>query len=254
VSRKKDSTLTALKILEQMCARNNPIEVHYEDPSTRSLSVGRARLIEVRDDGLITDQLQYAEGNDSIPVERPVTAHFSMEGNQYAFETSITDASTKVAINETQKVRGMTWKRPEAVKSVQRRDNFRVSVAAMNIDNLGVARVADGAHPACPVDGYLGKARLCDVSSGGLGMLCGRDVVSRVEIGEKFFVSIDFPGLEGETCMLVTVRHVDRIEKLESFKLGCSFEPWSGQDLRRAQQQLTKSITQLERKALRRNR
>ena len=73
-----------------------------------------------------------------------------------------------------------------------------------------------------------------------------------IRLGDRLYLTFTLPGIDGNLCMLGIVRYVSSVRSGESARLGIEFTPWGGNDFDRCRRQITQSVTELERQALRR--
>ena len=57
------------RLLQEACARNTPVEFHYEETSGGRIIVGRSRILAFDDDAILADAPTYPDGDGSIPVD-----------------------------------------------------------------------------------------------------------------------------------------------------------------------------------------
>jgi c-di-GMP-binding flagellar brake protein YcgR len=240
--------------LEEACARNIPVEFHYEESSGGKIIVGRSRILSLDEAALLADTPTYPDGDGSIPVDRWFTVHFTMNHARYAFRTAITALGVRVKLNDQQRVSGVALRRPTAVKPVQRRAHYRISLAGGDPIVAGVARAHPEIPDACPIDGRLGEGRIADLSARGLALLVDRRVSATMKRGDVFFLTFNLPGVDDRFRMKGTVRHSSGVQPNHSVKVGFAFVAWEGQSFNRCQMEIARFIAELERRMLRRKR
>ncbi len=240
------------EILREACARNSPVELHYEDPKTRTLTVGRARLLQMAEQSVLTDRPLYTPGSDKLPEQRTISAFFMLGANRYAFKTVIQRSHAPVRLNASQTLRGLELRAPGTVDAIQRRKHFRVGASGLNLDDVVLARPVRGREDCCRVDGRIGPGRIINISTAGAMLLFDTSILKQAKIGARFFGTLKLEGAPQELPMLLEVRHTKRVSSSESFLVGFAFRPWVGADLPKIQGMLTRIVTEFERKLLQR--
>ncbi len=247
-------TDAAAKTLADACARNATVELQYEHPGTKKRIVGKARMLQLEPDAVLTDMPKYATGDDPIPVGRPITAVLALDKGRFAFNTVIERTGVPVQLNEQQRLRGLALRRPNDVKPVQRRAHFRVQLAGFSPVSVSLCSVHPSIPDACPIDGPYGVGTMFNLSAGGVAVVVDPGEHDAPKYGDGFYLSFALPDIDDEMCMLCTVTYVSPASSTGSVRIGCEFKPWSGQDFNRCRQFITKTITNLERALLRRMR
>lgn len=240
-----------IKLLTSLCSRNVAVEVQFEDPVSRAVSIGRTRLLALRDDGLVTDGIRMRVGDQPIAPGSDVTMCLSFDGNQYEFCTSQIAAGESMALNEWQEVEVDVWLLPDTIETVQRRSNFRVELRGDGLETVAVDLAASSPFPASRIDGRLGRARIMNLSSTGMALICDEVDCKRLQPDQRLFVTLDLPGLDEPMCMCLSVRHVSSLRKTDRRLVGGAFEAWRGKEFRRKQQTLTRVLAGIERSKLR---
>ncbi|MGB0714612.1 MAG: hypothetical protein ACPGXK_01965 [Phycisphaerae bacterium] len=238
-------------MLTELCERNISVEVHFEDPDTRKISIGRTRLLAMRDDGVVTDQVRFRVGDATIPRGTEVEMHFMHAGQQFKFVTTQLAAGESMPLNEWQNVEVDVWLQPNRIHQVQRRANFRVEMAGGDFESVAIDLAGDGPHPACLLDGRLGRARIMNLSSTGIALLCEELVTGKITTSHRLFVTLDLPGLQEPVCMLVQIRHMSAMKNSDRLIVGGAFEIWNERDAVRVERELTRVIADIERSKIR---
>ncbi|MCH8966526.1 MAG: PilZ domain-containing protein [Planctomycetes bacterium] len=239
-------------LLQQACARNVPLELHFQDPRSRRLIIGRTRALGITQDAILADTPQYRDDDGPIPTGRPVSAHFMLGDKRFGFKTVIERVGVRIRPNQHQGVRGIALRRPSTVKPVQRRTHYRVRLVGSQYNKVALTQAHPKLPDACPLYGCIGVARLINLSAGGAGVVLESSERSAAQRGDHLYLTFTLPGIDGDLCMLGIVRYVSSVRSGESVRLGIEFTPWGGNDFDRCRRRITQSVTELERQALRR--
>ena len=244
---------TAEALLDEACARNTTLELHYEGPNA-GLIVGRTRALELCTDVILADVPVYKQGEGPIPVHRSISVHLTLNKTQYSFRSAIKTFGVRVRLNDRKDVFGIALRRPNTVTQLQRRAHYRMSLAASDPVSVDMARCCPDVPEACPIDGRVGTSSMVNLSTRGVALLIARRVLRNVKPGDRFYLTFTLPGVDDEFCMLATARHTFLVERSNSLKVGFAFVSWAGQNFDRCQAEITRFIAGLERRMLRRKR
>ena len=203
-------------------------------------------------DCLLADAISYELAGPHIPCDRPVRITLMLSGKRYEFDTVVLDDAVKIELNRELRVRGIALALPTRVLESQRRAHFRVSV----LSDGAVSVILAPAHPqirgACEVKAKPVRARLVNISAGGMALLIARRELNRVKPSQLFYACFTLPEVDDEFVMLVVVRHARLVASSDSHRVGLAFLPWDGIDLREDLRRVTNYVARRERRQLRR--
>jgi c-di-GMP-binding flagellar brake protein YcgR len=234
-----------------VCARNVPAELHFS-PATGPILIGRVRLLELTDKHILADKPAYVDATASIPADRPITVHVTLNGVRYQFESVVDTATMLVRLNDHQHLLGIALRRPKRITRSQRRSHLRVSLVGIGPIPVELVRAHTDIPGACPVDARVIPGLILDLSAGGLGILIDNRHLSSARPNELFFLSFVLPGLEEEFCLLASVRHKRCVRASGSLRIGFALRRWDGSNFGRDQHLITRFVTEHERRLLRR--
>lgn len=248
------STNAVDKLLRDGCARNTPLELHYEEPKSGRLIVGRTRMLQLGPDEILAGTPIYRQDDGLIPAHHSFTAYLILNKTLYAFETSISTFGVRVQLNEEKHVSGMAMCRPTGITKLQRRAHYRIMLAGGGPITVEMARCHPVVPDACPIDGRVGRSSIVDLSARGIGLLIDRRILPRVKPGDRFYLTFTLPDVDDELCMLAVARHSLLIERSASLKVGFAFVPWAGRSFNRCQAEIARFTAEHQRRSLRRKR
>lgn len=245
---------TAEKMLQRACALNCPVELHYHDPASQRVVIGRARLVSMTEQTVVTDQPKYDGGSNTIPLNRPVSVHFKLDNNRYAFDSSIQADRVKVRFNEHYRTLGLELRRLSAIVPIQRREHFRVSLGLADSVMVTLAQAHATVQGACIWPGRFGTGRLYDLSRGGCSLLLNSRNVGQLKDIRKFFLSFQLPISDFHFVVHAEIRYASTVGSDGSIRSGLEFLPCDGLDDHRCMQELSRAATEYERAKLKRMR
>lgn len=244
---------SATGLLEEACSRNTPAELHY-DGAKGSVIVGRVRILELTEDFLLADRPRYADGQEGIPRHKKISVHILINGTRYQFDSAIEKEHLVVRLNAQKRVQGIALQKPTSVKQSQRRENHRLSVVSFDPIRVVLAQSNPDLPGTCELDAKRFKAKLADISVGGVSLLVERSELATVSVGDAYFICFALPLDTGDFQMLARVQHGRKIEVTGAYRVGFSFRPWRGRQDESEQIRLSQALATLQRHALQRRR
>jgi hypothetical protein len=206
-------------------------------------------------DAILTDVPQCRGEDEQIPSHRPIIVHFVLDHQRYAFDTVIEEVGVKVRLHERHHdVHGVAFRRPSTVKPIQRRAHYRVPLFGSDPIDVQLVHAHPKIHEACLIDGQAGTGQMLNLSAGGTAILVSASMLHNPRPGQYFYLTFPLPTVKEELCMLGVVTYVSPVPSSHPLRIGMAFINWAGQDFDRCCQEITRSITQLERQMLRRKR
>ncbi len=234
-------------MLDQIAQRGGAIELSVaptdaqsEDALSPADLVWRVRLRHVADDGLIVEAPSAAGLSLSIEQGVRLIGAMTVGQNRWMFHAAVT--GTEVIDGRQH----LHLSAPEQVERCQRRTFNRISTATLQVPEVtawpmldpasGVA--AEVACKACLEQGIASgvsddmlpdvgpsfKAKLVNVSGGGLGLLAPREEAGGFDSARYFFLRVDLqPVLKAPLCMTTKLvhRHLDSAQLIHA---GMAFD------------------------------
>ncbi len=243
----RSRTLRWRDVLSQIAQRGGAIElsvapasVDAAEPLVPADLVWRVRLRDVTDDGLVVECPSAAGLSLSIDEGVRLVGAMTVGQNRWMFHTSVLG---------TARIEGRQHLRlsaPEQVERCQRRTFHRISTASLQVPEVTVWPMLDpssaiAAEVACRAavnEGTVGqlpdelmpdvgpsfKAKLVNVSGGGLGLLAPRDEAGGFDAARYFFLRVELePVLSAPLCLTTKLvhRHLDSAQLIHA---GMAFE------------------------------
>jgi len=120
---------SAVEVIRAACNRNIPICVIRPQQAGR-VPMARGRMLGITDDGIDIDRVQVPGRDLHFQRGDDLQAYFSIGQTLYQFRTTLTTLCEPKHLNARMIIPGMTIAVPGSIKQGDRRDVFRVSVAA----------------------------------------------------------------------------------------------------------------------------
>lgn len=261
-----------LGALARAVERNAPLSVVRCEHAGRA-PFANGRLISMSDEHLEIEDLRiigrdahFARGND-------LDAYFTVEGATYAFRTRVVDARVPVRLNQMMVVKGMTLARPRTVELGQRRNAFRVSLAAADTRvNAELWRLRDtaeeddmaGAPKAqpSPTAQELNEAMsarqpnltgwVADASDRGLGVLISGHGAAKLSVFEVIALRLMVPGAPEPVVFPAEVRQVREVRP-KTYKVGFTIAVWEmPREMQTSLRRLSDYLARVQREELKR--
>jgi c-di-GMP-binding flagellar brake protein YcgR len=239
-------------LLEKACARNTPVELHYEQSDGQVISC-RTRLLKLLSDRILVESPSQASEIPAIPAQGPIGVHLLLNGTRFEFVSAILDVGLKARLNRYTLVRAVALRRPTDIRESQRRSSYRITLAAKSL-TVTLAPAHREIPSACDARGPVIHARLADLSAGGCAVLVDRKHEDLLDVGQRLYLIFELPDEPEAFNMLVEVRHTQTVGASRSVKAGMAFVPWEGSNLKTESLRITRFIARIERKVLKRAR
>ncbi len=252
--RPQPQQLNDAAILEEACARNRPIELHYYNHSGEFFAA-RTRLLGIEKDHLQLDAPQSIGKEVHFSSGLKVEAFILVGDHIHTFRSQIVKSQCHIKLNRYHTVDGLYITKPKLVKDGQRRHDLRVSVASLE-DDIGVLL-----HDCCqddpnsaPVKANVFDGRLVNISGGGCGLIVNTIQCSKLNIGRHMFIGFTLPAEETTLIFQIEVRTVQLVGSNEqATRLGVQFLNWPNQAyLRRTLRPVERFVAELQRMSSRR--
>ncbi len=238
------------QLLAEACERNVSVELYFERSEGPAITA-RARLLELTDEHILADRPACADTSTHIPAGRKITVHAAIRGLRYQFDSVIEDSATWVQLNSKQRVSGIALRKPTQIKRSERRGQFRVSLVGIEPIAVELVRGHPEVLEACVIHSGSSCGRMVNISGGGAAVLVERRYLRAAKRGDRFFLSFKLPGIADEFCLLGNIRHVLNVQASESIRLAFSFQQWGSRRYSQDQRQLTRFVSEQERRLLR---
>ncbi len=220
----------------------------------------RSRLLSIGDEGVLLESVPgQAEAIDElIRVEQPVTVSFRAGAQNVEFAGAILRRFRGYRLNATTQIEALLLRRPTAVRAVQRRSDYRVSVPHDSGIQFKFWRLAEQANLLDdPAVNTLMDIDVRDFSAGGCGGTWKRrkdDPRIAVVGNQRLRVEID-GGQAGKALLEARLRFLDPLHAPELRHVGVQFtiNDSNFQD-RHTVVLLNKLVGELQRTELRRQR
>jgi c-di-GMP-binding flagellar brake protein YcgR len=243
-----------LQILHEAAARNSSIVLSL--PSAGMLRHYKSRFLTVVDDGLWVES---AAGEiplikELLATRQPVGISFRSGVNKIIFTAPLMRFAAAHRVNDETEVEAILIARPAEIKSIQRRNSYRVRVTPESELTVRVWKIADHAYlNDRPLAAQEIKTELLDISIGGLGVIFrakdGQE--PRIVPGQRVRVELKYQ----EALLLLDgrFRAPAPSEKGETLRTGITLKPLDSQlEGRQKLAQLTRIVSTLQREEVRR--
>jgi len=242
-----------IRLLGEACQRNTSAELHFQHGQADVITA-RVRMLGMDEEQIFVDRPQLVGSELRLRPRQPAMVYFLLGGTRYAFHTRVVKPRCLVRLNSRQRVAGASLSVPAEVRPQQRRADFRLSLAGFDwiVAHLHRGSSQNGGH--CPMDTRPCRARLNNISAGGVGALVDTSAAGDWNAREIFFMSFSLPGVEQEFLMMTELRHHRRIHDGLTTLAGFKFCPWPLAPLQPYVRQIRRFIAAEQRKQLRRGR
>ena len=238
--------------LAEACARNLAAEIHYGE-GTNELKTARVRFLVLESDLLCTDKPQNVRSGVELCVGQRIAVFFTQRNTRCAFDSRVEKLARIVRLNARQRVVGMAIRVPAELKLLQRRRDYRVSVASAGI-GCSVALESERYECACDLRSAPLKGTISDVSARGMAVVIDSDRRRRFEFGTRLFVAFRLPVYEEEMLVRAEVRHAREVRGRQNTVLGLCFLPTPLLEVQALQKKMAHFVAQEQRRKLRRRR
>ena len=242
---------TVERIITAACERRLPAELLFID-SDGVVVTGCVRVLDHTPDLIITDEPLYLADDGTIPTGRTVTAHMSIKGERYQFETVIVEKHESIDAGTGTRQLGIALRKPIVIAKSQRRSHLRILTIGYDPIDVGIATPAAGLPSACSLDAPRGNGWMVDLSAGGLSVVVDRRIFAPGNRGDRFFMNFRLPGHTRGFNMLGSVRHSRPVSSGVSLRVAMSFCKWGVGPIRNEQRRIARFVADHERRMLRR--
>lgn len=243
------------ELLHHAIERNTPIVLAL--PSSAVIKPYRSRLLQIDEEGIYLESIpeQQALLDELIKSARPVTVSFRADVRRIEFITPILKRLRDYTLNSSTVIEALLLKRPDEVKTVQRRADYRVSVPHDCDIQFRFHRITEQADIQDPPHSTAEMTiDVRDFSTGGCGGTWKRKADDPKLVPEqRLRVQIDSP----ITSLILDarVRFVQPLYEPESVRIGIQFTlNINSIPDRQKMTQLNKILGELQRLELRRKR
>ncbi len=249
------------EILLQASCRNVPLELQYLNPD-RALDriepdvlYAQTRLLGVDEEYVYLDSPQDIGKQVRIGGGRQVQAFLNWQGKSYTFRAKVAKLRCLVELNRRKTVVGMCLFTPRSVWEQQRRQDHRVSVAALDPIEVALHETADQPAGCCPIAARRFRGRIVNLSRGGLAMRLRNSDRYEIHVPKWYYLTFSLPDPGEELLFLAEARHVQEILGGHAGIAGFQFLRWPNPtEMRRKEACLGRFIVEVERRALRNRR
>ena len=243
-------------MLADAIARNSAMVLSL--PSAGMLRHHKSRFLSEESDGFWVESAPEDRAliDDLINTQQPIGISFKASHKTVAFAVPIVSRNAGYQMNAETVIEALKLKHPEAIKAIQRRNNYRVSIAKGTELTARVWRIPEHAYVK---DKPLAAAELLvevrDLSLGGMGVMLmpKNNEPPKVLAGERLRIQIAYNGED----MLVEGRmlHFKPSNEPKPVRGGIQFKKLE-HDLegRQTLAALTKIVGELQREEVRRTR
>ncbi len=242
------STIDTAALVEEACARNRSIELHYHNRSG-DFFAARTRLLACNDTHIFLDAPQSIGKKVEFKANLQVEAFLAMGSVMYSFKCKVAQTQCHLKLNDYITVDGLQITRPGGVNKSQRRHDMRIAVG--NISNIPVLlhETSLENQDTAPLEANVFHGTMENLSGGGCGLGLDTTLCSKIIIGRPMFLSFEIPGTPEPFIFQVEVRSVHLVEPdKKSTRVGVQFMNWPSRGyLQRNLRPLEKLIAEIQR-------
>ncbi len=234
-------TLTDLSVLQEACDRNLPLELHYVNTRCSAGSmepdilVAHTRLIRMEGGEIHVDNAQHIGKEVRLRVDQPVDAFFTHNDTMYTFRTKVKALRKKIDLNQSTRIVGAVLEAPPSLGEGQRREDYRVSVAALDPIPVYIHETDNADPNSCPLNVRRWTGQLFDVSRGGLAVRIEGPTRFFLRVARLCFLTFDLPGHNVNLAFLAECRHMRDIPGHDAGIAGFQFLRWPDMGVMRSQ-------------------
>jgi len=224
-----DSTVA---VIQEACDRNVPVELHYPNPD---LSPGRlepdllfaqTRLIGVDEKEIYLDSPQSIGKSVELKHRTKVSGYFNLDGKIYSFNSRVTNLGCEVVLNKKKRIVGMCLATPAKIRQSQKREDHRISVAALEPIEVRIHEVSQKDPNAVALTAKRFTSRAVNLSLGGEGVNVEGPGGNHFRVGQYYFVSFCIPNDPEEFLFLAESRHIMDLPRNQAKRIGLQFLRW----------------------------
>ncbi len=241
-------------LLQQAIERNTPIVVSM--PSSGMMRPNRSRLLQITDQGVLLESIPNQGDllDELIASEETITVTFRSDAQKVEFQSTILKRFRGHRLNANTLVEAILISTPQAIKAVQRRSNYRVTVpgdVGINFQFWRIAEKVDFLDEPPAASGLRIDVR--DFSEGGCGGTWKRRNDDPPTLAPQQRLRTEIDGPTGKILLDARLRFTEKLTGLDYQRIGIQFllEPANIQD-RQKMMQINKLLGELQRMELRR--
>ncbi len=242
--------IDAATLIEEACARNSPIEIHFIAPDGET-HVAKSRCLDLDENYLYLEDPQSIGHPLELRPRQKIQGHLFLHEVRYTFRTAVIDPKQLVQLNKKMQVVGIVVRRPLELIDGQRRAYYRVSLLGSSPIEASMHAAPAGRVDVVSIDAIRFDASFVNVSLGGAALTVDIEAGRQCRLDDSMFIQFYLPDEEEEYVFLSEVRQMRKIAGGTMIRFGIQFTAWpSVIHLRRARQRLQKRITQFQREQL----
>ncbi|RNC82158.1 MAG: hypothetical protein ED559_10365 [Phycisphaera sp.] len=120
-----------MEALVQACARNSPVEIVQTDLAGVE-PFARGRMLEIESGVIVLEEVQVIGKTAKFGKQTPLLGYFRFGSRLFEFRSRVMSSAKPVKLNRATLVPAMDILMPEEVEEGQRRNVFRIPLAALN--------------------------------------------------------------------------------------------------------------------------
>lgn len=120
-----------MEALVQACARNSPVEIVQADLAGIE-PFARGRMLEIESGVIVLEEVQIIGKTAKFGKKTPLLGYFRFGSRLFEFRSRVMSSAKPVKLNRATLVPAMDILMPEEVEEGQRRNVFRIPLAALN--------------------------------------------------------------------------------------------------------------------------
>ncbi|GAB5496122.1 MAG: hypothetical protein Phyf2KO_12020 [Phycisphaerales bacterium] len=124
-------SMTPIEALTHACARNAPVEIVQADLAGIE-PFARGRMLEIESGVILLEEVQIIGKTAKFGKQTPLLAYFRFGSRLFEFRSRVMSSAKPVKLNRATLVPAMDILLPEEVEEGQRRNVFRIPLAAIN--------------------------------------------------------------------------------------------------------------------------
>jgi len=239
-------------LLGTAAERNLSVELHARlADESESVLVARSRVLVLGEKEVLLDRPQAIGRHVVLEAGQVIDVYVGLDGELYRFTARISRPQFIVELRERKTLIGMAIERPVRAAAAQRRNHFRVLLAAM--EPICVT-LHDGAHEpigSAPLDAARYAGELVDLSMGGASVRVNDHPTGSLQINDRLYCAFTLPQEASETIVLSHVRQRRSIADTSALRIGLQFVGWPDQrSFEREQDRLQRFVARVQRERL----
>jgi len=250
-------TQDSVTLLLEACARNVPLDLHYDHPDTSPTRIepdtlyASTRMLTVNLKQIYLDSAQDIGKTVKVRIGHKIEAFFTLNDTMYQFKSKVTDLNCKIKLNNVVRLVGMCLAVPKTISEAQRREDHRVSFATLDPIAADIHEASEENPHCAPLGARRFLGRVVNLSRGGMAVRLAGDSRFRFQVNRRYYVTFRLPGDSGEFLVLAEARHITDILKGEARLVGFQFQRWPDPlEMRKTVGKISRFLVDLERKLL----